>query len=816
MKSRLWRAVVLTAIAGSTMGLLVQGGPAAAHPGDPHDQDEQHAAQDLAGVPIEQIERDTRANALKVKKATGAAPGGRTDDQRVANEQESSAAADDPGQGGRWSAVLPTPVVPVFQAVLPNGKVLMWDSVGEQAAEDSPDHTFTRATVWDPGTDTAKPVNVAGYNIFCAGYAQLADGRVLVAGGNRSRALDGIVQTHFFDWRTETWSRGPDMAAARWYPSVAALGNGEALIVGGGPGTAEVHTDDGTLRRLTGFRSFAQRIYPFLVPRPDGQVELVGPDNTMQTMATSGIGALTATRNRDGIDRSYGSFATYDTGKVLVAGGGSVTEGGRSSVPTKSASVVDVNGSGTTVRSTGSMSVGRRQFNLTMLADGSALATGGQSRSVDGLVDLENPVFAAERWDPATETWTVLSSASRVRQYHSAAALLPDGRVLTGGGGICGTCTQQGYLEKNIEYFSPPYLFDKDGSGRLAARPVIDSAPATIPYGGTFPVSSAQAGSIGKVGLVRLGAPTHSQDQGQRFVPLAFTGSGSGLTVRAAATPNIAPPGYYMLFITDTAGVPSVAKIIRLDRGAGSQGGTTTKSDYDGDGRTDLAAWRPSTGAWSVRGISTTTFGASADRPVPADYTGDGKTDIAVWRPSTGRWYVRGQASVGWGVPGDLPVPGDYDGDGTAEIAVWRPSTGRWHVRGQAPVSWGVRGDIPVPADYDGDGDTDLAVWRPSTKTWYVRGVSTTTFGLSADKPVQADYDGDGRTDLAVWRPSNGRWYVRGNDSVLWGRGGDTLVPADYNGDGRADIAVWRPSTGEWRVRGSAPVVFGRQGDIPV
>ena len=117
------------------------------------------------------------------------------------------------------------------------------------------------------------------------------------------------------------------------------------------------------------------------------------------------------------------------------------------------------------------MSVGRRQHNLTVLADGSVLATGGQSRSVDGLVDLDYPVFAAERWNPVTGTWTVLSSASRVRQYHSSATLLPDGRVLTGGGGICGSCAAKGYLEKNIEYFSRPTCSRPTAVGSLRIGP---------------------------------------------------------------------------------------------------------------------------------------------------------------------------------------------------------------------------------------------------------------------------------------------------------------------------------------------------------
>lgn len=565
MNVRLWRARISIGLTIVVAMSLLAVGPASAHPNEPHETDEQHAAQDEAGVPITKIERDTRAQALRIRRASGRLPGRRTADQRVANNRASVAAAADPGDGGQWSAVLDTPVVPVFQAVLPNGKVLMWDSVGEQAAESYPDQTFTRAVVWDPRTDTSTQVNVSGYNIFCAGYAQLADGRVLVAGGNKSQALDGIVQTHLFDWRTETWSRGPDMNAGRWYPAVAALGSGEAVIVGGGPATAEVYQRDNTLRRLISFPSFKDRVYPFLVPRPNGQVELVGPNDVMNTMTTTGTGTLAATQHRDGIYRGYGSFATYDIGRVLVAGGGSVTEDGQSSVPTKTAAVVDVNGSGTSVRSTSPMSVGRRQLTLTILADGSVLATGGQSSSVDGLVDLEHPVFAAERWDPATEAWTVLASASRVREYHSAASLVPDGRVLTGGGGICGICTTKGYLEKNLEYFTPPYLFRHDGSGELATRPVIGWAPATAGYDQPLPISSAQSGSIAKVGLVRLGASTHGADQGQRYIPLTFAASASFLTATTPSTPDIAPPGYYMLFVTDSAGVPSVAKIVKLD-----------------------------------------------------------------------------------------------------------------------------------------------------------------------------------------------------------------------------------------------------------
>ena len=546
--------------------------PAAA-PGPHHDHSDaaEHAAEDLAGTPISTIEKKTGDNAERIRRATGVRPGTARPQRgaTAAGPATALAVSADPGQSGSWSSVIDTQVVPVFSALLPNGKVLIWASVGDNAAESYTDHSFTRAMVWTPSTNTFKRVDVQGSNIFCAGFSHLANGDILVAGGNANAELDGTVQTHVFHWQTETWTRGKDMAAARWYPSVAEMANGEATIVGGGPATAEVYQTNGAIRPLTGFTKYSNRVYPFLISRPDTQLGLLGPYATTYTVNTAGNGLITGSGTRDPIFRGYGSFATYDIGKTLVVGGGSLTEGGATEVPTKTAVVVNSNaGQVPTVTSTGSMSVGRRQFNATLLADGSVLATGGEtSAATSNLVDLENAATSAERWNPPTGQWTVLASASRIRQYHSTAMLLPDGRVMTGGGGVCGRCMDVGYLEKNIEYFTPPYLFKHDGSGQLAARPVISTAPASISLNTNFTITSSQAASIRKVALVGLADVTHDVDQGQRYVPLRYSVSGTTLTVTGPPNGGVAPPGYYMLTVTDSAGVPSVAKIVKLAQG---------------------------------------------------------------------------------------------------------------------------------------------------------------------------------------------------------------------------------------------------------
>jgi hypothetical protein len=198
------------------------------------------------------------------------------------------------------------------------------------------------------------------------------------------------------------------------------------------------------------------------------------------------------------------------------------------------------------------MTYARQHLSATVLPDGKVLVTGGTSGG--GFSNKSETVLAAEMWDPATQGWSVMASMTRPRLHHSMAMLLPDGRVLVGGGG---QTEQPGEIEyRDFEFYSPPYLFK-------GARPVIDSAPATIAYGQQFTIQTSDK-NINKVVLIRLPSVTHGFNQNQAVGKLSFKKGRGGLTVNGPSDSNIVPPGHYMLFIIDANGVPAVAKIVMV------------------------------------------------------------------------------------------------------------------------------------------------------------------------------------------------------------------------------------------------------------
>jgi len=251
--------------------------------------------------------------------------------------------------------------------------------------------------------------------------------------------------------------------------------------------------------------------------------------------------------------------------------------------------------------------------------------------------------------------------------------------------------------------------------------------------------------------------------------------------------------------------------------------GSVAINDYDGDGTTDAATFRPANGNWSRLyrggGSESSAYGWSAVKPVPADYDGDGITDLAVYHPAGGKWYIR-QSTAGdrvetFGWAASIPLPGDYDGDGRADLAVFHRPTARWYFRysNGGPdynLAYGWSAVIPVPADYDGDGPTEIAVYYRATASWYISysgGGSRVQSNGWSPIPVPADYDGDGKADIAEFYRPLARWYViystGGSALQDFGWSGTLPVPADYDGDGKADLAVYHPAGGKWYVLSS-------------
>ncbi|MBC7908990.1 MAG: VCBS repeat-containing protein [Pyrinomonadaceae bacterium] len=263
------------------------------------------------------------------------------------------------------------------------------------------------------------------------------------------------------------------------------------------------------------------------------------------------------------------------------------------------------------------------------------------------------------------------------------------------------------------------------------------------------------------------------------------------------------------------------------------------RSDFDGDGKSDIAVFRPSTGYWHVLNSSNgqyraQPFGTDGDIAAPGDFDGDLKTDFAVFRPSNGYWYILNSSDNSFraehfGTSGDAPVAADYDGDAKTDVAVYRQ--GIWYIRRSSDNAiqvqdLGTGTDKPIPGYFDDDEKADIAFFRQSTGLWYILRSSTNTldaiiFGSNGDIPIPGNYDDDGKFDFAVYRPGTGYWYILRTLSGLqmtetrWGAPGDIPVPADYNGDFLMEIANWRPSDGGWYTLNWS-VGFGSSGDKPV
>jgi len=419
------------------------------------------------------------------------------------------------------------------------------------------------AVILDPTSGSVTDVLLtAPRDIFCSGVAIMSNGQVLSTGGNIPNAPNshaGDWNTDIFDSASSTWMLGNNMNYARWYPSTIELPSGLELEVSGNDETGYIvqsaletfdyHT--GVWTTLPASANLPNALldnsgYPRLSLLTTGKVFASTPTaatyvfdpvkNTWTFQADTNFG-----------NRYYaGHVLLPGLNKVLIAGGSPISKNGTGTT-TNSAEVIDFSTPSPTWQYINPMNIARMNENLVLLPDGTVLAVGGGSG--DGA--YANPVFTPELYDPVAGTWTEMAPQVGHRAYHSTAAVLPDGRVIS-----AGSDDKQQY-QRTYEIYSPPYLFK-------GARPTITSSPATLTYGAQFTITSPDATSITRVALLRPSATTHADDMDQRYVDLTFTARSGMIAAKAPPNANHAPPGYYMLVIVNSSGVPSVMPFLQI------------------------------------------------------------------------------------------------------------------------------------------------------------------------------------------------------------------------------------------------------------
>ena len=485
---------------------------------------------------------------------------------------------------GMWSAVQAWPINAVHMALLPDGQVL-----SHGTAPGTPNEPNGRSfDFWSPSggfaptahrlvTDPSLP------DTFGSSTAVLRDGNLLIVGGNSARAST-LVR-----WRTgEVLNQGATLADDRWYSTALTLADGRVASLGGMTpnGEASLFADapitvglDGVATETpqvfnpgSGWSDLSFDAFAFVFTQQMGAStpkSWVAPNGGLFGLSANGHWSLWLDAARpvggsglDGLPAgTFGPMAAgamFAPGRILVAGGGGLTAAD-ATPGLKSAYVVDINGSDPTYTATSTLANARRLSNATVLANGQVLLTGGtDSQNLAGA----NAVKAAELWNPANGgTWHTGASASVARLLHSTALLLPNGTVLTAGGGAPGPVANE-----NAEVYYPPYLFRSvNGVSALAPRPVLTGINALdFGHGSALRVELASGQQASRLVLVRAGTVSQAFNNGQRFIELPFTQTGDLIDATLPANEGVAPPGHYLLQVLDAAGVPSRAVVVGL------------------------------------------------------------------------------------------------------------------------------------------------------------------------------------------------------------------------------------------------------------
>lgn len=609
----------------------------------------------------------------------------------------------------------------------------------------------------------------------------------LLSNGTRDTSFDPVIENCGRIYASAVQNDGKVLLAGQFTAVGSMARNGFARV--NADGSLDPAFDAGT-----GFSTPPRK----LLVQTDGKILAVGSFTSYNGISVTGIVRI---HSNGSIDSGFNVATNADPfdinlqadGRILIAGGFSQVNGmGRTGV-------ARLNSDGTLDPAFNPVigtSSGGGMAQIVPQADGKIMIAGGFS-GVNGF----NRTNVARLNSDGSLDQTYNSSTGAII---SRIWIQPHGKYILGFGfptRSLGRRNTDGSIDPN---FTPPIL-EWNSSFNAEIHELLIRPDGSLLIGGRFDL----VGGTPQMNITRL-APNGMRD------PLFLPG-GADQLVRTLSHYS----GDKVIAGGDFAVIGDVSKsgVARLT----VQFRAKTAYDFDGDGRSDVSVFRPSTSRWyelrsSDSQVDETTFGAAGDIPVPADFDGDGKTDEAVFRPSTGTWWYQSSITgthnaVQFGQAGDVPRPSDFDGDGYADFIVYRPSNSVWYRLGTtgevSTMQFGIAEDKPLIGDFDGDGKSDVAIYRPSTGTWWYAASGTAgqfravQFGISTDIPSPADYDGDGRTDIAVYRPSEGIWYILKSSngsvvSVAFGVAEDRPVPADFDGDGQADIAVFRPSTGVW------------------
>ena len=460
---------------------------------------------------------------------------------------------------GKWDAKVTWPFAFASAASLPDGRILAWGGNNPTSFNGG---AFTYAAIRNPANNSITQINNNYHSMFCGIPVMLEDGRVFINGGdNGNGALN--YQTSTFDFKTGAWTKIDNMKRNRWYPGSVALPDGKVFTGLGEAGDVypEIWTPGLGWSLMTGinfttpilnFTGYQKNWLPYFHLAPNGLIFHSGPTQQMNWINTSSSGSIADAGVANGWYPKYSASVMFEEGKILTTGG---QADGVNLASTNQAMVLNLNGATATKTVITPMANARKFHNEIILPTGEVLVIGGSTQGVE--FSDGGSVLAPELWNPTTQTWRTLASMSVPRNYHSVALLMPDGRVWSGGGGLCACAADH----PDHQVFNPPYLYNADGT--LATRPAISSVASVTRAGATLAVQATAA--MQKFTLVKMSGITHNLNSDLRFLNVPFSETTAGnYQLQLKNNVNVLTPGYWMLFAVNSLGVPSVSKIIQV------------------------------------------------------------------------------------------------------------------------------------------------------------------------------------------------------------------------------------------------------------